>query len=164
MSRARQLLIAGGIVLALWGMAYGLWYAAFAEHQDLDRIGSSLVTAFSHTAERNPAAAASALAQYQQTKFAYDRRVDVHGHWIGLAMLLILLGICFDRVALSERWKSLLAAGLFLGSAIFPLGVLLQTFHHGAPPRFIAALGSALVILSMSGISWGLIRKTSFNS
>ena len=35
MSGARRLLLTGGIVLALWGMSYGLWYAVFAEHQAL---------------------------------------------------------------------------------------------------------------------------------
>src|SRR5262249_101523 len=31
MSAARRILIVGGLALALWGMAYGLWYAVFAE-------------------------------------------------------------------------------------------------------------------------------------
>jgi hypothetical protein len=57
MSGARRLLIIGGIALALWGMGYGLWYAAFAEHQALNGIGSSLAAAFDASASRNAVAA-----------------------------------------------------------------------------------------------------------
>ncbi len=98
MSIARRLLIFGGIGLALLGMIYGLWYAVFAEHQELDGMGKSLATGFSAAAERNAAASSAALRQYRELKYAYDRHVDVHGHWIGLAMLLIVLGIASDRV------------------------------------------------------------------
>ena len=85
MSGARRLLLTGGIVLALWGMSYGLWYAVFAEHQALEEIGSSLARGFSGAAARNIALAEASLRQYQQAKYVYDRQVDVHGHWIGLA-------------------------------------------------------------------------------
>src|SRR6266571_2222798 len=37
---------------------------------------------------------------------------------------------CFDRLALSEQWKTLLAWGVLSGAVLFPFGVLLQTFSH----------------------------------
>ncbi len=158
MSTARRLLILGGIGLALLGMIYGLWYAVFAEHQELDGIGKSLATGFGAAAERDSASASAALKQYKELKYAYDRHVDVHGHWIGLAMLLIVLGIAFDRVKLTERLKLLLSAGLLLGSLLFPLGVLLQTFSHGVAPRAVAVAGSVLVIASLAGMTMGFAR------
>src|SRR5271154_2783249 len=151
MSAARRFLILSGIALALWGMSYGLWYAVFAEHQALDGIGSSLATGFSAAAEKNSTAAQAALDQYREAKYRYDRQVDVHGHWVGLALLLIVLGIGFDRIGFSERIKLLLALGLFLGAILFPLGVLLQTFSHDAFPRLVTIAGSGLVIASMAG-------------
>jgi hypothetical protein len=159
MSAARRILLIGGIALALWGMGYGLWYAVFAEHQVLDGIGSSLATGFAAAAERNPASTEAALAKYREAKYVYDRQVDVHSHWIGLAMLLIVLGIGFDRVSFSDRLKLLLALGLFLGALLFPLGVLLQTMSHGGLPRAIAVAGSVLVIGSLAGIAVGLGRS-----
>jgi len=159
MSGARCLLLFGGIALVLWGMSYGLWYAVFAEHQALDGIGASLTSGFVGAAERNSASAASALSRYQEAKYIYDRQVDVHSHWIGLAMVLIVLGIGFDRVAFSKRWRFFLAAALFLGAGLFPLGVLLQTLSHGPAPRAIAVAGSALVIASLSGCTIGLARN-----
>jgi hypothetical protein len=158
MSAARRLLILGGIALALVGMSYGMWYAIFAEHQELDGIGKSLASGFSAAAERHPAEAEGALRQYRELKYAYDRHVDVHGHWIGLAMLLIVLGVAFERVKFSESVKLLLAAGLLIGALLFPFGVMLQTFSHGAGPRALAVGGSALVIVSLAGMTLGFAR------
>ena len=159
MMSARRLLLFGGIGLAILGMSYGLWYAVFAEHQALDGIGHSLASGFQAAAERNSTAAGNSLLQYRQAKYAYDRQVDVHGHWIGLAMLLIVLAIAFDHIALSEKLKLLLAWTLLLGAALFPLGVLLQTWSHGALPRAVAILGSALVIAALTGVVFGLMRR-----
>jgi hypothetical protein len=158
MSRARRLLILGGIGLALLGMSYGMWYAVFAEHQELESIGKSLATGFSAAAERHPAEADGAIQQYRELKYTYDRHVDVHGHWIGLAMLLILVGIAFERVQFSESMKLLLAVGLLIGAFLFPFGVMLQTFSHGAGPRALAVGGSALVIASLVGMTFGFAR------
>jgi len=156
---ARQLLLFGGIALAVLGMSYGLWYAVFAEHQALDGIGHSLSSAFQAAAQRDSAAAGLALLEYRQAKYAYDRQVDVHGHWIGLAMLLIVLAIGFDHVGFSEAWKLRLAWLLFLGSVIFPLGVLMQTWSHGSIPRIVAIIGSTLVITSLTGIIVGVFQQ-----
>jgi hypothetical protein len=159
MSGARRLLLFGGLALALWGMTYGLWYAVFAEHQALEGIGASLAAGFSAAAQRDSGAAALALSQYREAKYIYDRQVDVHGHWIGLAMLLVVLGIGFDRVEFSRRPKFLLALGLFLGAVIFPLGVLLQTVGHGPLPRAVAIAGSGMIIASLVGSVWGFARS-----
>jgi len=159
MSSSRRLLIVGGIALALWGMGYGLWYAVFAEHQALNGIGDSLATAFDATASRNLGTADAAFSKYREAKYIYDRQVDVHGHWIGLAMLLIVVGIAFDRVRFAERHKLVLACTLLAGAAIFPFGVLLQTFDHGAIPRGIPILGSVLVIAALIGITLGLAGR-----
>lgn len=155
MSAARRLLIVGGIALALLGMIYGVWYAVFAEHQELDGMGRSLTASFSAAAKRDSVAAGAALHEYKVLKYSYDRHVDAHGHWIGLAMLLVVLGIALERTGFNERLTMLLAAGLALGSFLFPLGVLLQTFSHGPAPRAVAVVGSALVIVSLAGMAVG---------
>jgi hypothetical protein len=142
-------------------MSYGLWYAVFAEHQALDNIGASLAGSFAAAADRNPAGMETSLAHYREAKYIYDRQVDVHGHWIGLAMLLIVLGIGFDRVNFSERFRFILALGLVLGSVFFPLGVLLQAMSHGPLPRAIAIAGSAFVIAALLGSAAGVVARDS---
>jgi hypothetical protein len=159
MSAARRILLLGGIALAVWGMSYGLWYAVFAEHQALEEIGSSLAAGFGGAAARNAALAERALRQYQQAKYVYDRQVDVHGHWVGFAMVLIILGIGLDRLTFSERIKAILSMSALVGSGLFPLGVLLQTVDHGNGPRALAVLGSALVIAALAAFAVGFARK-----
>jgi hypothetical protein len=64
-------------------------------------------------------------------------------------------------VNFSERWKLLLAAALWMGAVIFPLGVLLQTISHGAVPRAVAIVGSGLVIAGLAGTAAGVILRGS---
>jgi hypothetical protein len=147
------------MALAVWGMGYGLYYAVFVEHQTLDRIGSSLATSFAGAAEGKAQAAWASLDAYSAASFVYVRQVDVHSHWIGLAMLLILLGVVFDRVSFSESTRFVLAVFLLIGSAAFPLGVALQTFDRGTAPLVVAAAASTLVIASLIGVALGLMRN-----
>ena len=158
MSSARKLLIIGGLGLALLGMSYGLWYAVFIEHQTLDAIGGSLTSAFVAGAKGNAGAAAQSIEDYGHAAYAYVRQVDAHSHWIGLAMLLLMLGIVFDRVAFSERTRFALAMALLIGSALFPTGVLLQTIMLGPIPQAIAIIGPALIILGLAGTAVGFAR------
>ncbi len=158
MSASRKLLVIGGLALALWGMAYGLYYAVFVEHQTLDSIGGALATGFARAAERRMPEAQAALDAYAQAQFVYVRQVDVHSHWIGLALILFVLGIAFDRVGFSERQRFAWAMALLIGSVIFPLGVLLETVDRGPGPKAVAILGSALIIVSLAAIAWGFAR------
>lgn len=155
---ARRILILGGLALLLWGMGYGLWYAVFAEHQALEGMGASLATGFAAAAQRDTAAMQPAMARYKEAKYVYDRQVDIHSHWIGLAMVLIILGMACERIGFSERLKSLLALGLLAGAVLFPLGVYLQMLNRGLGPRIVAAAAAALLIASLAGMAAGFAR------
>lgn len=159
MSPSRRILLIGGLALAAWGMAYGLWYAVFAEHQSLDAIGSALTSGFSASAQRDSASITLALDRYREAKYVYDRCVDVHSHWLGLAILLIVIGLAFDRVNFAEKSKIVLAVALLFGAILFPFGVLLQTLSHGPFPRAIAVAGSALLVFSLAAAAYGSARQ-----
>jgi hypothetical protein len=160
MSSARKLLFVGGLCLAVFGMLYGLHYAVFVEHQTLDRMGASLAQAFASASQRDTVAAHDAIDSYASTKYDYVRQVDVHSHWIGLGMLLIVLGAVFDGVALSGRMKTWLAAALVTGSFVFPMGVMLQTVSHGAAvyASSLAIFGSVIVTAALVAVAWGFAR------
>jgi hypothetical protein len=158
MSGSRKLLIAGGTVLALLGMLYGLNYAVFVEHQTLDRMGGSLATAFVSAAERRLPEVRSALEGYAGTKYDYVRQVDLHSHWIGLAMLMIVLGVVFDEWAFGERARFAIALAMLVGSIVFPLGVLLQTAHMAPLGSALAIAGSTLVIVALAATALGFLR------
>ena len=159
MSRSRKLLILGGTVLAVLGMLYGLHYAVFVEHQTLDRMGGSLAGAFAHAAERRGDDSQLALTAYRETKYDYVRQVDLHSHWIGLAMLLIVLGVVFDEVAFAERARFAIALAMLAGSIVFPLGVILQTVHMAPLGSVLAIAGSALVIAALGATAVGFMRE-----
>jgi low temperature requirement protein LtrA len=158
-SRSRKLLVLGGTVLAVLGMLYGLHYAVFVEHQTLDRMGGSLAGAFAHAAERRGDDSQLALTAYRETKYDYVRQVDLHSHWIGLAMLLIVLGVVFDEVAFAERARFAIALAMLAGSIVFPLGVILQTVHMAPLGSVLAIAGSALVIAALGATAVGFMRE-----
>ncbi len=158
--RDRVLLIVGGIALALFGMGYGLHYALFVEHQTLDGMVVSLTNGFVAVSQRNMVDAQRAMAAYGDTKYNYVRQVDAHSHWIGLAMLMIVLGAVFDGVGFSESVRRWLALGLLAGSILFPFGVLVQTARHGGLfASSVAIAGAALVTASLAGVAVGFARS-----
>jgi hypothetical protein len=162
MIASKKLLIFGGIALSVLGMLYGLHYAIFIEHQTLAQLGNSLTSAFARAAERSWGASESALVNYGDTKYKYVRQVDVHSHWIGLAMLMIVLGCAIDRVGFSERVRCWLAKAMLSGSVIFPLGVMLQTVNHSVLlGSALAVAGSAVVTLALAAMAWGFARASS---
>jgi hypothetical protein len=159
MTGSRQLLIFGGMALAAFGMLYGLHYALLVEHQTLDRMGGSLAQSFAASANRNVVQSRASLEQYGETKYDYVRQVDAHSHWIGLAMLMIVLGVIFERVSFSEGLRQLVAFALLAGSTLFPLAIVLQTYHHGALIlKALAVVGSGLVMAALAATAWGFAR------
>src|SRR5258708_1222661 len=140
---------------------WGCGLEVLGEVEGVDDIGRSLRGGFAGGAERNPGVMESSMEQYREAKYVYERQVDGHGHWIGLAMLLIVLGIGFDRVNFAERFKMFLAIGLLVGAVVFPLGVLLQTISHGPLPRAIAIAGSGFVIVGLIGSAVGAFARRS---
>jgi hypothetical protein len=160
-SPGRRLLIVGGIALALLGMLYGLHYAVFVEHQMLGDMGRSLTSAFVHAAGKDWKQSETALLAYRETKYKYIRQVDLHSHWIGLAMLMIVLGIVFDEVSFGERSRFAIALALLAGSVVFPLGVLLQTVRMVSLGSALAIAGSAMVITALAATAVGFFRSGS---
>ena len=161
MTRSRSILIFGGLALTAVGMLYGLYYAVFVEHQTLDRMGGTLAQAFASAAQRNSVQSAGALEAYGSTKYDYVRQVDVHSHWIGLAMIMMVIGAAFDRLNFSEGFRNLISLALLVGSFVFPFAVLLQTYHHGSPvAKALAVLGSGLVIAALAATAFGFARRS----
>jgi len=160
MTSSRKLLVLGGMALAALGMLYGLYYAVFVEHQTLDQMGGSLAQAFASAVQRNSSQSQIALEAYAAAKYDYVRQVDAHSHWIGLGMLMIVLGVVFGRVNFSEAVRQAVAICLLAGSAVFPLAVILQTYHHGALIfKALAVVGPGMVIFGLAATAWGFARQ-----
>ena len=149
----------GGLALLIFAMSYGVWYALFAEHQALEGMGASLATGFAQAAAGKLSDAHQSIQQHASIKYDYVRHVDVHSHWGGLAMLLIVLGVMFDRVGFSDRRRFYVAITLLAGSILFPLGVILQTVSSSVIPSSLAVAGSALVIGGLVLVAVGFWRE-----
>jgi hypothetical protein len=142
-------------------MLYGLHYAVFTEHQTLDQMGGSLASGFVSAANRQMTDAHTGIAGFSATKYDYVRQVDLHSHWIGLGMLMIVLGAVFDHQVWKGRLQFLIALGLLLGSVLFPLGVILQTIaHRAAYASVLAIAGSGLVIVALAAVAVGFARAS----
>jgi hypothetical protein len=142
-------------------MLYGLHYAVFVEHQTLDQMGGSLATGFVLAANRQMPEAHASIKDYAAVKYDYVRQIDLHSHWIGLGMMMIVLGVVFDSVAFPPQMQFALALAFAVGSAIFPLGVILQTATHGSAfASALAIVGSGLVIASLAFIAVGFARES----
>jgi len=163
MTNSGRILVIGGLLLAVWSMSYGLFYAVFVEHQTLDNIGGSLAGAFVHAAERNSAESQASMRAYAGANYNYIRQVDAHGHWIRLGLLLFTLGIAFGRVGFEESKRRMLAIALVTGAILFPLGVLAETVSGSVVPNALAVVGSAMVVASLAGIAWGFNRTSGMN-
>ena len=157
MNRAQNLLIIGGLALAVIGMGYGLYYALFDEHQTLEGMGIALATGFSQAADGKHPEANSALERYGSTRFEYVREVHAHSHWISLGMVLIALGAAFNLVSFPERIRFYIAVILICGATLFPLGVLLQTTTMAFPAKVIAGTGTVALIGGLATVVWGLL-------
>jgi hypothetical protein len=155
---SRKVLVFGGLSLAAFSMLYGVYYALFVEHQTLDRMGVALASSFVRAAKREAPESQAALTAYIATKYDYVRQVDCHSHWIGLAILMIVIGMAFDAVAFSEPVRQILAWSMLIGSILFPLAVILQTLDHGPWFRGLAVFGSVLVMASLASIAAGFAR------
>jgi len=157
--RSQPLLAVAGLALAVWSMSYGFYYAVWVEHQTLDRIGGSLAGAFQKAATREMDASRAKLADYARAKYVYTREVDAHSHWIGLAMVLLVMAAVWDRLAFGEKGRSLLALALIGGSLLFPLGVLLQNLLPSPDGQVIALGGTSLLLVAFVLVAVGLAME-----
>lgn len=161
MTSARSLLIVGGLVAAIWGMGYGIWYALFDEHQTLTAMGSNLAGGFIHAAAGDLDKARQSLEQFSRWSGEYTLEVHAHGHWIALGMLLMVLGLAIDALRYGQKTRYLLALMLLVGTFVFPTGILLQTTGLAIVGKVLSVLGSGLLLVSMFLVAIGITARGS---
>jgi hypothetical protein len=159
MNRSQKVMIVGGLMLAIFGMIYGLWYAVYDEHQTLERMGVSLATSFAAGAERDMDSARQALVDYGVYAAEYDREIHAHAHWITLGFLWIVIGVAFHKVSYPESTRYLLAVVLIAGSVAFPLGVFMESYTLNVLTKLLTYGGSTAVLGGMMMVVVGLFRQ-----
>jgi hypothetical protein len=159
MSNAQRVLILTGVFLIACTMVFGVAYAIFDEHQTLVGMGVHLATGFVEASQGNMEAAHGALDSYAALTAEYRNEVHSHGHWGMLSLILIILGLVFDRLALNERQALALAWLLALSAALFPLGVLLQIGPLATLGKLLSVPASIGMVFGLLACAWALIRE-----
>jgi hypothetical protein len=160
MNSAQRVLILTGVFLIACTMVFGVAYAIFDEHQTLVGMGVQMATGFAEAAKGDMGAAFSALDSYGAISAEYRNEVHSHGHWGMLSLILIVLGLVFDRLSLGEGKTLALAWLLALSATLFPLGVLLQIGPAAALGKVLSVPASMGMILGLLIAAWALARKT----
>jgi len=161
MNTAQRILILTGLALIACTMVYGVAYALFDEHQTLVGMGTQMATGFMEASGGNMEAAYAALDSYGALTREYRYEVHSHGHWGMLALILIVLGLSFNRLALAEKHGVLLAWLLAASAALFPLGVLLQIGPLAGFGKILSVAGSSGMVLGLLIAVYGLLKPVS---
>jgi hypothetical protein len=159
MNTAQRILILTGLILIACTMAFGVGYAIFDEHQTLVGMGTQMATGFMEAANGDMQAAFAALDNYGAISAEYRSEVHAHGHWGMLSLILIVMGLAFKQLALSERQGVVLAWVLALSAVLFPLGVLLQIGPAAAVGKLLSIPASVGMVLGLFIAAWALLRK-----
>jgi hypothetical protein len=159
MNSPQRVLALTGLFLIAFTMAFGVWYAIFDEHQTLVGMGVHMATGFAEMAAGNPEASTTALENYADLSREYGREVHAHGHWGMLSLVLIIIGLAFNRLSLGERQGLLLAWLLALSAALFPLGVLLQIGPAAGLGKLLSVPASLGMVLGLLVSAWALIKE-----
>ena len=159
MNGAQRILILSGLALIAFTMAYGVAYALFDEHQTLVGMGTQMATGFMEASGGDMDAAYAALDSYGALTLEYRNEVHSHGHWGMLSLILIILGLSFNRMGLAEKQGVLLACVLAASAALFPLGVLLQIGPAAGFGKILSVAGSIGMVLGLLAAVYGLLRS-----
>lgn len=159
MNLAQRILILSGLALISCTMAYGVGYALFDEHQTLVGMGTHMATGFMEASRGDMTAAFTALDDYGALTREYRNEVHSHGHWGMLSLILIVLGLNFGRLTLTERQAVLLASVLAASAAVFPLGVLLQIGPAAGFGKILSVAGSIGMVAGLLVYTYALYRS-----
>jgi hypothetical protein len=158
-SQVGQMLLAGGVVLVLFGFLHGAYYAAadLYNHEKADYV---ILTNMAQSAAQGRAGVVDeALNSYGQLQGDKAVNIAAHAHSIEFGLLAMLLAFFQPYVSLRDKWKRRWVVLLLLGSLMLPVCVLLE-LHYGLVAGGLADLGGLFVIIALLAMWIGILRYT----
>lgn len=156
-SAATRFLLAGGLLLVLFGLLHGLYYAGadLSRHEAADY--NILLKMSSAAAAENQTQVNQALQQYGQLQGEKAVNIAAHAHLAEFGLLAMLLSFFQPYVGVRDVWKRRWAAVLLLGSLMLPVCVLLE-IRFGLLAGGMADFGGLLVIVAGFAMWIGILR------
>jgi len=159
MIKEQNILTLTALFLIASTMFFGVGYAVFDEHQTLVGMCTLMATGFMVAAGGNMDASFAALDSYDALSQEYGYEVYSHDHWGMLSLILLILGLVFQQLGLSEKQGLALAWLMAVSTVFFPLGVLLQIGPAAAVRKVLAVPASAGLVLRWLIAAMALLRK-----
>lgn len=100
------------------------------------------------------------LTKGMETEENFHNKVSAHSHALGMALLVLLLGLIQPFLGLPERVKSIFACVLVAGTILMPVGILVE-LANVATGTAIIIVGGALTIISVIVTLIGIIKYVS---
>jgi hypothetical protein len=155
--QASRLLLAGGLLLLVWGFLYGAFYAAWLESGKAIPEVDILKSIVTNAASQNQELLGQDFAAYGKFQMYRAINVATHTHINEMGILLLLLSFAQRLLPYSDsartRWAILAVAGGFL----LPVGILLE-IPYGVVGSVIADSAGFAVIASLVAMLLGLLR------
>ena len=158
-SQFGQMLLAGGVVLVLFGFLHGAYYAA-ADLYNHEKADYAILTNMAQSAAQGRAGPVDeALNSYGQLQGDKAVNIAAHAHSIEFGLLAMLLAFFQPYVSLHDKWKRRWILLLLLGSLMLPVCVLLE-LRFGLVAGGLADTGGLFVIIAMLAMWIGILRYT----
>jgi hypothetical protein len=154
-----KLLLAGGLVLVLFGFAHGAYYAASDLYRQEAQDNLLLSNILRAGVSGDESGLNLALADYGQLQGDKAVKIAAHAHIIEFGLLAMILSFFQPYVRFSNRWMRRWAWVLLAGSVILPVCVLFE-LRFGLLAGGLADFGGALVIVALVAMWIGMTRYT----
>lgn len=152
-----RILVFGGILLIILGMALGEIYAIFISHVGAAEVRQRWVAVVEHIAERQPERAAAEFAAIQQMLVRRGRIVNAHSHIVAFGFLALTFALLQPLLPFSESSKDTLAWSTVAGGCL-QAGFVFISGWVGLWANILSDLGMVLVLVGAIGTLRGLVR------
>lgn len=156
---ASRTLLAGGLLLLVWGFLYGAAYAAWG----LSGLPTSEVAILKdivgHAAAQQTALLDADFEAYGVYQMYRAINIATHTHINEMGILLLLLSFVQFFVYYSEAWKKRWARVAVISAFGLPVGILLE-LKVGIVGSIVADLSGFGAIVALLAMVFGLLRYT----
>ncbi|MDT8319590.1 MAG: hypothetical protein RQ826_03605 [Xanthomonadales bacterium] len=156
---ASRTLLAGGLLLLVWGFLYGAAYAAWGVSGQATSEVAILKDIVGHAAAQQTALLDADFGAYGVYQMYRAINIATHTHINEMGILLLLLSFVQFFVYYSETWKKRWARVAVISAFGLPVGILLE-LKVGIVGSIVADLAGFGTIVALLAMLFGLLRYT----